>query len=380
MKVVCFSESDGTLSGVGTKLRSQTAALRELGLDAQLVLCVNRGHIGRVGGDAFITVRPLNDPTGVAAAVRRYFAIARALKDVVSSLDKGDVVYLRFPPPIPLYWWVLRKKRRCTVVSEHQSIEAEQTRRSGDHAYRLLDRIFGPSMRRSVDGIVGMTPDIAEYQVGRSGDPAKPHTAIENGIATESVPLRTPPPFTRENLHLLFVGSVSIWHGLDRLLEGLAHHDGTPPVTLHVAGSGRELLALEALAVDRGIADSVRFHGFLSGAPLDRVFDAAHIAVGSLGIHRIGLRQESTLKACEYCARGIPFVIGYDDPNFPLSFPYLMHVPPDDSRIDLRALIAFAEAMYREPGHHRAMRAYAQANLDWIVKMRKLKAFFEEIT
>jgi hypothetical protein len=64
---------------------------------------------------------------------------------------------------------------------------------------------------------------------------------------------------------------------------------------------------LKNLASRLRINDHIIFHGFVHGKELDRLFEQNHIAVGSLGIHRIGLNQLSILKAREYCARGIPF-------------------------------------------------------------------------
>jgi len=41
--------------------------------------------------------------------------------------------------------------------------------------------------------------------------------------------------------YLLCVANVSRWHGLDRLLRGIAAYGGMPNVILHIAGDGAEL-------------------------------------------------------------------------------------------------------------------------------------------
>ena len=144
-------------------------------------------------------------------------------------------------------------------------------------------------------------------------------------------------------------------------------------------GDGSELPHLQKLANDLGIADHVLFHGFLTGKTLDDLFDQCPIAVGSLGIHRIGLTEASILKAREYCARGIPYVIACIDPDFPVDFPWVLRVPADESPVDIEKIIGFAQTVCADLDHPQKMRAYALEHLDWSVKMKKLKSFLERL-
>jgi len=101
--------------------------------------------------------------------------------------------------------------------------------------------------------------------------------------------------------------------------------------------------------------------------------------VGSLGIHRIGLKEASILKAREYCARGIPFIYGIADPDFPADFPYILHLPADESPIDIEQVITFADRVLADPDHPQKMHRYAEEHLDWSVKMKRLKDFLEAL-
>lgn len=226
---------------------------------------------------------------------------------------------------------------------------------------------------RSSDGIVGVTNEITQYKVSRSSDPKKPCITIGNGFDVASVSVRKPLPFAGNELRLLCVANVSRWHGLDRVLHGLAVYSGTFEVTLHVAGDGQELPSIRQLAEDLGIVDKVIFHGFMSGRELDSLFDQCHIAVGSLGVHRIGLREASTLKAREYCARGIPFIYGIPDPDFSNNFPDLLYLPADETSVDVKEVIKFASETYADPYHPQKMRCYAMEHLDWSVKAKGLE-------
>jgi glycosyltransferase involved in cell wall biosynthesis len=215
--------------------------------------------------------------------------------------------------------------------------------------------------------------------VSRSDDPEKPHITIGNGFDVASVPARQPPAYTGDDLHLLCVANVSRWHGLDRLFRGLATYNETPKVILHIAGDGAELPHLQQLTDELGISDRVVFHGFITGEALDALFDQCHLAVGSLGNHRKGLTQTSELKGREYCARGIPYITACGDPDFPADFPYILHLPPDESPIKIDQVLAFAKEVCADPDHPQRMRRYAEEHLDWSVKMKKLKDFLEAL-
>jgi glycosyltransferase involved in cell wall biosynthesis len=91
---------------------------------------------------------------------------------------------------------------------------------------------------------------------------------VEHGIASERLWLlpnflfasdyaATPPGST-----VLYAGRLSEEKGLDALLEAVAR---VPHATLVLAGEGPDRAALEARAAALGIADRVRFAGFLSG-------------------------------------------------------------------------------------------------------------------
>jgi hypothetical protein len=131
--------------------------------------------------------------------------------------------------------------------------------------------------------------------------------------------------------------------------------------------------------VQLGIDDHVRFHGLKSGPELDAMFDEANIALDSLAIHRLHLLRSSSLKAREYCARGIPFVLASDDPDFPPELPFVHRVPSDDAPLDLSALVEFyAQLRQTTPKVHQQMRHYAEEHLTWKTKLEPLVHYLQE--
>ena len=368
-------------SGVAKKVFSQVSELRQLGLDVELVM-VSVGD-GLYPSYDFLTVHRINEVPmdDFFGRIKRAREISKIFGKTIGSLGPDDVLYYRYSGSFPLYYpsKFLRRFRACKIVTEYQTKELDEFKLYNNTLGYWSDYFFGRLLRKQSDAIIGVTDEITHYEIARSGDKEKPHLTIGNGFAVSSVPVRQAPQYNSD-LHLLCVANVSRWHGLDRLLQGLATYDGMPNVTLHIAGDGAELPHLQELAGDLGISDRVVFHGFTTGKALDALFDRCHIAVGSLGIHRKGLTQTSELKAREYCARGIPFIIACADPDFPPDFPYILRLPADESPIEIEDVLAFAKDVCADPDHPEKMRRYAEEHLDWSVKMKELKDFLETMT
>jgi len=171
-----------------------------------------------------------------------------------------------------------------------------------------------------------------------------------NGINVSLCPLRNHDQ-KGKILYLLFVANVSRWHGIDHIIRGIYEYKNNHLICLHIVGNGKDIPNLKKLVDNLHLSKQVIFHGFKTGDELDSLFNSCHIAVGSLGLHRIGLSESSTLKVREYCARGIPYIIACGDPDFPDDYPYIFRVPPDESPIDIESVIDFAQKVCSDPDH-----------------------------
>jgi len=320
-----------------------------------------------------------HSPQRFFAKMRRITLRDSSLKKIIETLHSDEILYTRILSPSRITSELLKSPRKCKIVIEYQSVEPNEFRLAGDYLYVLYDFLYGGDIRKYSDGIVGVTDQITHYQVSRSGDPHKPHITIGNGFNVGSVSVRKPVPYQGQDLTLLCVANVSHWHGLDRLIRGLGTYRGPARVTLHIAGDGTEIPRLQKLVSELGLRENVVFHGFSQGKALEDLFNTCHIAIGSLGLHRIGLTEASILKAREYCASGIPYIIAGTDPDFSDDFPYILKIPADETPVDLEKVVEFAHRVYQDTDHPRKMRTYAEKYLDWSVKMKTLKAFLETL-
>lgn len=382
MKLIYISREDGEMnSGVNLKISAQVHYLSKYGIDAKTYSIIKNGNRNYLidNKNRFLQIPGIKEFLGILGKIYREYKINRTLENLISSLDTGDIIYLRILYPSPQLSMILQKTRTCKIIIEYQTIEPLEYRLKGKYWYLLIDSLFGDALRKYTDAIVGVTDEITQYELKRSKEPDKPHFTIGNGFEVDSVPIRNTRPYNNTELHLLCVANVSKWHGLDRLLKGIATYSGNTRIIFHIAGEGAEIPLLKQLVKKLKLQNRVIFHGFKTDEDLDTLFNSCHIAVGSLGIHRIGLNEASILKVREYCARSVPYIIACADPDFPDDFPYIYRVSPDESPVDIEKIIEFAQTVNADMDHPQKMRAYALEHLDWSVKMKKLKAFLETL-
>lgn len=194
-----------------------------------------------------------------------------------------------------------------------------------------------------------------------------------NGIDLSEIPV-TDPPSCEQQINLIGVGTVSYWHGYDRIITGLAkYYESFPNVKVyfHIVGEGSEVPKLKKLANQLGVSEYVIFHGKKIGAELDKVFHQCHVGVGSLGNHRKRMDKTSELKIRDYCARGLPFMYATHDPDIPEDFPFGLKLESTDEPVDMHKVVSFYQKIrVSYPEYPKLMRAYAERHLTWDVKLR----------
>jgi glycosyltransferase involved in cell wall biosynthesis len=239
--------------------------------------------------------------------------------------------------------------------------------------YRLsLLYINGPYSLWPASRIVQHAQESFWFSVGNKRKTVK----LGNGVDLDRVPLRRDmPSWPSDELRLVAVATVSLWHGYDRLIRSIAEWANDPRsrygVHLTIIGDGRALDELKSLAKDLDSERFVTFAGMLDQDAINEYFANSHLAVSSLGLHRIGLTESSVLKAREYCAAGIPFIASGSDPDFPKELPFRIEVSMTEETEDLKKVF---RTFGRLTGRFtpKQIRQYAETRLSYRRKLVEL--------
>lgn len=342
--------------GIAAKLRQMAVTARAAGLPLTVAACTDGEDIG----DGVVSL-PL--AAGRLAGVRR----AARLEQAIAALDPSAIV-LRWPGALDPGLPGLVRRHGGRIVSEHHADEAAELRLLGGPWLRLraaAESRFSSRLIGHLAGAVGVTEEIRAEVARRSG--VQRSLVVANGIAIDSVAATGFRRFTGSDLELAWsCGRFWPWQGLDRLVDGLARSDPGLPVTVHLLGD------VPAPPASHGRVTYVQ-HGMVAGPAADAVFARAHLALGTLALHRKGLREACPLKVREYLARGLPFITAHDDPDVPAAAPWAHRLADDGSPIAIAEIIAFAERCRALDAA--ALRAEADRRMGWRGKLERLCAF-----
>ena len=293
-------------------------------------------------------------------------------------LFKPNIIILRYHMlEIPAPFNPKKVKRNIFFISEHNTKELEEL--SNIFNFRMLpvafERIKARRFFKNVDAVIGVTSEIAKYEIKRARRNI-PYFVLTNGIDVNNYSIKNYSKFRGNKLRMIFVSSFTgRWQGIDRLLKGVNNYRGNISLEINIVGSVEQ--DIKDLIKSLNLEQKIIFHEAKFGKDLNEVFDSMHIAIGTLAMHRKNLKYGATLKAREYMARGIPFVISYIDEDIAQDFPLVLRVPSDDSPVDMEKIIKFTKRVYKKYGVviPTIMRNYAAEKMDYKVKVKGLLDF-----
>jgi hypothetical protein len=357
--MIAFAGTDQ--GGVHRKLGEQVREIRRVVPDTKSLVFV----------DTRVAPAPVNVPYDVIDLVGGGFdpvSRARAFqlcREAVAEYQP-DVVYMRYP----LYDAYVEEFVRTSppVVFEIQTkFDLEMQPEAG-----ALERAWAQRILPLTAGVVAVTPEILAYEQDRAGWNIPGHV-MSNGADPNAIPFAMP-ALAADRVDVLCVASFYVWHGIDRVICGMAAEADVHNLHLHLVGDGPALAPLLSLARDLGVAGRVHSAGLRSFNELTSSFERAHLALGVLAPQRKGLAELSALKHREYALRGVPFVAAGQDIDFAGNLPWLRTVTADDSPICPRMLRAFAMSWTHEK-RRRQIRAWGEANVSWAAKIPPLLEF-----
>lgn len=351
-------------SGISKKILSQVEGLRENGADVSLcTLTINPdGSKSRTVDEKSI----MDFGFGLKAKLKKRISYS----DIVNFVrdNKYDAVYIRYDinaDPFTVKFVKALKKVGVKVIVEIPTYPYDGEFKGQGLAMNLqlfIDKCFRRRFFKHCDRAVVYSND--EYVFGCKT------INISNGVNFGNIPLTAGKEYDG-TLKMLSVANVHLWHGLDRLIAGMA---ANPEVKaeLHIVGDGVESIFEEYHTLIRklGLEDSVKILGPMFGQDLDDEFNWCNMAVGSLGRHRSGINDIKTLKNREYAARGLAFFYSENDSDFE-DKPYIFKVPADESPVDMKALAEFRQSLSISSDQIRE----SIQNLSWGNQMKKIADF-----
>ena len=386
----------GSMPGVNNKELARIRTLQQHGLNTIPIFFLSHGKRPSPTIAELPNVQVVEVPSPKLPALlnRRYFRNYKArlyyyagnrllYNTMAKVLSKRafDFAFLRYP------WTTIQLrdlagKYPCQFVFEHNGKDTEidysDMEVGRDYLWRQEHR-YRPAVLKNAAGHVGVTRDILDYMLSGSQVDPRRQVVISNGIDPRTVAPRRMPSES-QSLRILFVASPAPWHGVDRLLKGLALYRGDWPIEVILVGDYPT--ATHELARALGLERSVQFTGRLVGRELDAVFDRCQIAVGSLALHRLRMTEGSTLKVREYLMRGIPFVLAGPDVDLTAADEIshlVLQLPATDEPVDMNQVAQFAKIAMADREHGTKLRKFAEQHVTMEQKTRDLMQFLDTL-
>lgn len=350
-------------AGYLSKVRSQSNAFRQSGWDVDLLYVYNN------------EIR-LENPQGVESKSfeSRIAQLKYLFLEFPNKVKYGSykAVYIRHFLTTPLFISFLKrmKPKVENIVMEVPTFpySFEYKAWNKNKILFLLDQFCTTYFKKYISRIVSFSFDKEIFGIKT--------ISTDNGVDVQSIFFKELPPKFENELHILGLGNPRIWHGYERIINGLnIYYQRNPEINIYfnIVGAGGDLEKYEMLSNQYKLNEKIIFHGYQSGKDLDEICQRCHVAVASLGMHRINVAngEASPLKAREFTARGIPFITGYKDKGFPENWPFLFNCSSDESPVNIEQVLSwYLEIRKNYQDYPKIMRDYAIQNLDWNAKMK----------
>jgi hypothetical protein len=332
--------------GVTQKVSSQLAQWRSRGHEAELFLL---GPGPAPGGELALAGRTFlfDSPLDRVRKTRALYAAARAFGP--------DVAYVRYdlfvPPPVVL------ARRLPTVIEINSDFRAELGARRGAPA--LYGRLQEALVEGTAAAAVCVTHELAARLRRRA--PALPIRVISNGVAFDGAPA---PPAPAGPTRLVYLGDDVYWQGIDKVFE----------LALAVPEWRFDLVGVDR----RRSTGNVVCHGFLAAEEYEPLLAGAHVALGTLALHRKHMSEACALKVRRYLVSGLPVILGHEDTDFLGASPwFLLQLP--NVELNVRNGVDRIRRFVESVRDRRVARREVEPLLDVVLKERERLAYLEQI-
>lgn len=282
---------------------------------------------------------------------------------------KYDFIWFRIPVVNPFIARFVKRVKKsgpdCKIIIEYG-------------AYPFVNELTGFAktlyrINKSKERTVHAFADFVITYCGQENVDNLVNIPINNGIDISTIPVNKQTPDFSTGIQFISVSSLKKWHAYERFITGMSNYiqkGNALPVYFNIVGNGPEYDKLVSLVNEMKLHEHVHFHNFKTGKELDVIYEQNHVAIGTLGFHRIGISNSSSLKNREYFARGLPIVLSTPDQDMPADLPFVKYVPEGEEPVDINEVVAYAQQAYSAPGLHQQIRTYAEERVSWSSKIK----------
>ena len=362
---LCFAELNQS-SGIAKKMLHQAKVFEKNGFDVRV--CYEKVEMNKVSRRILNSTTVLEEMKNNKIARQLLYYNYKKLIDYI--INEGiEILYIRYVYIAnPFFLKFLKKIKENNIM-----IILEIPTYPYDYEYKIatflgkvkhqIEKVYRLEMRKYVDRIVAFSEDKQILGIETIN--------ISNGVSLEDISIIN--KVEKENkIEFIGVAKISYWHGFDRMISSIAEYYKKPhkkKVIFHIVGNGDQTVEkLKEIVHKNNLEKYVIFYGYKSGKELDEIYNKADIAVGCLGIFRKKIYKSSTLKVREYCAKGLPFIMGEED-LYIKEKPFIYKVENDESIFDIEKIIEWYDNLKISPEE---IREYAKNNLTWDNQMRKI--------
>lgn len=374
MKILYLTSGEiNEFNGVSKKILSQVRAFENKGYEIKLCNVIQRGNFlyQEIYQQNIYLKKTINNTLG-----RQY--LLYSYNKILSYIIKEniDIIYIRYAcnasPSFINFLKNLKKRKICILLEIATYPYDEEISKNGNFLKKIkykIEKKYRMFLKNYVDRIITFSNDNEIFGIKT--------IKISNGIDINRISLVNNKKLENE-INFLGVAQLAFWHGFDRFILSMSEYYKNKPlkvIKFHVVGDGDKKVVekLKELVKNYNLENYVIFYGFKSGKDLDKIYNKTNIAIGSLGIHRLNLKEVQPLKNREYCAKGLPFVISFNDPNF-RNKEFVYKVSNDEKLFDINEIIAWYKNLKISP---EKMREYSK-QFTWDIQIGKVAEYLED--
>ena len=208
-----------------------------------------------------------------------------------------------------------------------------------------------------------------------------PSFIIQNGISDNDIPVRCP-HHKSSSIELLAVANLNKGDGYERVIEGINIYyqkGGTYNFHFNIIGDGLEKNNYIKTIKEYGLEKSIQCCGIKRGKELDWYYDNADIGISPFGLYKYnsGEIASGPIKTREYCARGLPFVFGYNEMGFSGDEIYTEKFSNSSEPVDMNRVVELYERTVDRQDVIDMMKQKVKKNFTWDTIMNDIINFYK---